>query len=117
VNQALQRGATIVTTDSLLLDRRPITRGEVRAIWVPSALTKLEQLRLVRAELDLPEIDSRCMRCGGELRLVDKEAMRDRIPPKTYRWVDEYYQCSRCGQLFWEGTHWQRVTARLQQTL
>jgi len=117
VNQALQRGATIVTTDSLLLDRRPITRGEVRAIWVPPALTKLEQLRLVRAELDLPEIDSRCMRCGGELRLVDKEAMRDRIPPKTYRWVDEYYQCSRCGQLFWEGTHWQRVTARLQQTL
>jgi len=100
-----------------LLDRRPIAHGVVRAIWVPPALTKLEQLRVVRAELDLSEIDSRCMRCGGELRRVNKEAVRDSIPPKTYRWVDEYYECSRCGQLFWEGTHWQRVTARLQQTL
>jgi uncharacterized protein with PIN domain len=117
VNQALQLGATIITTDSFLLDRRPIARGEVRAIWVPPALTKFEQLRLVRAELHLPEIDSHCMRCGGELRRVDKNAVRDLIPPKTYLWVNEYYQCSRCGQLFWEGTHWQRVTARLQQVL
>jgi uncharacterized protein with PIN domain len=115
VKDALQLGATIITTDSPLLDRRPIARGEIRAIWVPPALTKLEQLRLVRAELDLPESDSRCMRCGGELIRVDKESVRDRIPPKTYRWVDEYYQCSRCGQLFWEGTHWQRVRAKLQE--
>jgi uncharacterized protein len=117
VNQALQLGATIITTDSLLLDRRPIAQGVIRAIWVPPVLTKLEQLRLVRAELDLPVFDSRCMRCGGELRSVDKESARDRIPPKTFRWVNEYYECSGCGQLFWEGTHWQRVTVRLQETL
>jgi uncharacterized protein with PIN domain len=116
VNQALELGATIITTDSFLLDRRPVAQGQVRAIWVPPSLTKLEQLRLVRAELDLPEIDSRCMRCGGELRRVDKESARDRIPPKTYRWIDQYYECSRCAQLFWEGTHWQRVTARLEET-
>jgi uncharacterized protein len=106
-------GATIITTDSFLLDRRPIAHGRVRAIWVPPTLTKFEQLRLVRAELDLPDIDSRCMRCGGELMAVDKEQIRDRIPPRTYAWIDEYWICSRCGQLFWHGTHWQRVTKAL----
>ncbi len=117
VSEAARIGATIITTDSLLLDRRPITQEVVRAIWVPPALTKLDQLRLVQAELDLPKNDSRCMRCGGELIQVDKEAVRDRIPPKTYRWIDEYYECNRCGRLFWEGTHWQRITARLQEVL
>jgi uncharacterized protein with PIN domain len=116
VARAQELGAVVITTDSFLLDRRPIARGQVRAIWVPPTLTKFEQLRLVRAELDLPESESRCMRCGGELILVDKESMKERIPPKTFKWVDEYFVCNRCGQLFWQGTHWQRVTQRLQET-
>jgi uncharacterized protein with PIN domain len=115
VSDAEKIGATIITTDSLLLDRRPIAQGRVRAIWVPPSLTKFEQLRLVRTELDLAESDSRCMRCGGELVPVNKESVRERIPPKTYLWVNEYFQCSRCGQLFWHGTHWKRVSAKLQE--
>ena len=117
VARAEQLGAIVITTDSFLLDRRPIAHGHVRAIWVPPTLTKFEQLRLVRAELDLPETESRCMRCGGELIPVDKESVKERIPPKTYVWVDDYFVCSRCGQLFWHGTHWQRVTKRLQETV
>ena len=27
------------------------------------------------------------MSCGGELRPGDKEALRERIPPRTYRWL------------------------------
>jgi uncharacterized protein with PIN domain len=117
VAQAEALGAIVITTDSFLLDRRPIAHGRIRAIWVPPTLTKFEQLRLVRAELDLPEkdTDSRCMRCGGELILIDKEKIRDRIPPRTYAWIDEYWLCSRCGQLFWQGTHWQKVTKTLSR--
>jgi len=107
--------ATIITTDGPLLDRRAIVQGRVRAIWVPPSLTRFEQLRLVRAELDLPESDSRCMRCGGELLPVDKESLRQRVPPRTYLWLNEYFECARCGQLFWHGTHWKRVSAKLQE--
>jgi uncharacterized protein with PIN domain len=113
VARAEAMGAIVITTDSFLLDRRPVARGRVRAIWVPPTLTKFEQLRLVRAEMDLPHSDSRCMPCGGELVLVDKESVRDRIPPRTSLWVDEYYECARCGKLFWHGTHWQRVINQL----
>lgn len=109
--------ATIITTDSPLLDRRLIAHGHVRAIWVPPTLTMHEQLRLVLAELGLPEadpsLDSRCMRCGGELVDVAKEEVKDRIPPRTYKWLDEYYECRLCGQLFWHGTHWERIQQRL----
>lgn len=114
VARAEEINAVIITTDSFLLDRRPIARGRVRAVWVPPTLTIFEQLRLVRAELDLVVGESRCMRCGGELVRVDKEAVKDRIPPRTYRWLDEFWICKRCGQLFWHGTHWQRVTKKLR---
>jgi uncharacterized protein with PIN domain len=113
VREAENLGAVIITTDSFLLDRRPIAHGRVRAIWVPPTLNKFEQLRLVQAELPLAAADALCMRCGGELRAVSKEKVKERIPPKTYLWIDDYFECSRCGKLFWEGTHWRRVTERL----
>ncbi|MGZ4962328.1 MAG: Mut7-C RNAse domain-containing protein [Limisphaerales bacterium] len=115
VARAEEINAIIITTDSFLLERRPIAHGRVRAVWVPPTLTKFEQLRLVRAELDLPPGASRCMRCGGELVQVDKEAVKNRIPARTYRWLDEYWKCTRCGQLFWHGTHWKRVSERLRR--
>jgi uncharacterized protein with PIN domain len=112
--------AIIITTDSLLLDRRTIVHGQLRAIWVPPSLTKFKQLKLVRAELrervgiSEPNLHcTRCMRCGGALISISKEAAKERIPPKTFHWVDDYFECERCGQLFWEGTHWKRVSREL----
>lgn len=115
VDEARRLEALIITTDSPLLDRRVITHGEVHALWVPPSLTKFEQLELLRAELNLTSAESRCMRCGGELIEVDKEAVKERIPPKTYLWVNEYFECTRCRQLFWHGTHWQKISRRLNR--
>ena len=60
-------------------------------------------------EFGLKRHEPRCMSCGGELRRVEKEALRERIPPRTYRWLDEYFVCARCDRLFWRGTHWMRI--------
>jgi uncharacterized protein len=114
VRQTQQRGGILLTTDSMLLDRRPIVRGEIRALWVPPTLTIHEQLRYVRAELNLPHTDeSRCMRCGGALIQINKEQARSRIPPRTYKWLNDFFECTHCHQLFWEGTHWQRIQSEL----
>jgi uncharacterized protein with PIN domain len=74
----------------------------------------LEQLTLVFGELELGPRDSRCMSCGGELRQVDKEAACARIPPKTYRWRNEFFECAKCGKIFWHGTHWEKIVTRLR---
>jgi uncharacterized protein len=115
IEEARRRGAIALTTDSLLMERRPFRDGEVPAVWLPSPLTPLEQLALLFDELRLPLRPSLCMTCGGPLHSVDKEAMREHIPPRTYRWLDHYFQCQRCGQLFWHGTHWRRIQQRLAE--
>jgi uncharacterized protein with PIN domain len=111
--EAARRHAIIITTDSVVMERKQIRNGELEAYWVPPSLTRFEQLDMIRAELDLPALDSRCMRCGGELQLVDAEQVKERIPPLTYKWIKEYWQCSECQQLFCHGTHWQRINRKL----
>jgi len=115
VRQAQRRRAIILTTDSLLMERGVLRDGVVLAFWLPPTVTMEEQLAMVFRQFHLVLRDSRCTKCAGELRRVDKESVRERIPPRTARWLDEYFLCVRCQQLFWRGTHWRRISAQLQK--
>lgn len=114
LDRARKLSATIITTDSVLMERRVLRDRIIRALWLPPTLSIAEQLSLVFREFHLDRRTPRCMQCGGELSGVDKESARERIPPRTYVWLDEYFICSRCGQLFWHGTHWLRIQRQLE---
>jgi hypothetical protein len=113
LREARSLQATLLTTDAMLMERRLLRDRIIPAFWLTPTLSIPEQLALVFREFGLVVRGPRCMSCGGELRRVPKEALRDRIPPKTYRWLDEFFVCRRCDKLFWHGTHWQRILARL----
>ena len=113
VDEARAASAVLLTGDAGILKRRLIQRGTVAAVFVPSTLGRLEQLALVLRTLGLTLRPPRCMACGGALRPVPKQAVRDRIPPRTARWKDTYFVCEACDRLFWHGTHWERIAARL----
>jgi len=113
LQRARDSGATLVTTDSRIVERSVVRNGEVQAQWIPSDLPRLAQLHMLMRDLGLKVRDPRCMSCGGELRAVPKEEVADRIPPRTAGWKDDYFVCSGCGQLLWQGTHWERIARRL----
>jgi len=113
IEPALETGAVLLTSDSRFMERNLVRQGKLPTVWVSSALTLLEQLEGLLLDLCLPLKESRCMACGGQLAPVPKTAVQDRIPEKTARWKDEYFVCRECDQLFWEGTHWQRIRTRL----
>jgi len=114
VRRARSGERILLTTDSLLMERRLVRDRVVPALWLPPTLKITEQMRLVIDEFHLTLRESRCMACGGQLRRVPRESVRERIPPKTWRWLDEYFICARCDQLFWRGTHWQRIRNEMQ---
>lgn len=115
IREAQQRRATLITTDSLMMERGVLRDGIVPSVFVPSTLKCEQQLEIVFRELGLSCHEPRCMNCGGELRRVEKRAVAERIPPKTARWLDEYFVCASCNQLFWRGTHWQRIQRRIKK--
>jgi uncharacterized protein with PIN domain len=115
VEEARTWSAIVLSTDGLMMERRLLRDGIVPALWLPPTLTIPEQLELVFREFALKAKEPRCMSCGGELRQADKETLRERIPPRTYRWLDDYFLCARCGKLFWHGTHWHRIRRELDK--
>jgi uncharacterized protein with PIN domain len=115
LKKARERQAAIVTTDSMLMERRVLRDRIIPALWLPPTLSISEQLEKVFCEFDLSVGSPRCMSCGGDLMAASKESLQDRIPPRTYRWLDEYFVCSCCRKLFWHGTHWQRIRSRLKE--
>jgi hypothetical protein len=113
LKRAREAGATIITTDSMLMERRLLRDQIVPSFWLPPTLSIAEQLQRVFREFNLRVGAPRCMRCGGELVPSNKETLQTRIPPRTYRWLDDYFVCARCGKLFWHGTHWLRIRTKL----
>lgn len=113
IRDAVRGGALILTTDSALVERGVVRDGRVPALWLSSGISRLEQLRGVLVELGLRPLAPRCMSCGGALRAVAKADVRERIPPRTALWKDEYFVCAACDRLYWEGTHWEHIRARL----
>lgn len=63
------------------------------------------------------DLFARCSRCNGRVQPVAKTAVAARIPPKTALWLDEYFVCADCDQLYWEGTHVTALRARLERIL
>jgi len=59
----------------------------------------------------------RCSKCNGLLREVAKVDIAERIPPRTAKWLDTYYLCRECDQLFWEGTHVTVLRLRVEKIL
>ena len=79
-----------------------------------------EQLAQVIRDLDLSPPDepaSRCANCNGPLRHADKEAIRDSVPEYIYLSFNRFQRCSHCGNVYWEGSQYQRLRQRLRERL
>jgi len=115
VRLAQREGRTLLTSDTGILRIGIVRDREVPALYIPHGLDKQGQLAFVLRQLDLPLREPRCMACGGLLVEASREQVRARVPARTFAWVDRYYTCARCGRVFWEGTHWQKIVKALRE--
>ncbi len=114
VRLALRDGSVLLTSDTGILRIGIVRDGDVASLFLPNGLKKRDQLALVLRGLNLPLREPRCMACGGELARATREQVGDRVPPRTLEWADCYWQCHRCGQVFWQGTHWHAIARELE---
>ncbi len=113
IRLARDQGRTLLSSDTKIFQFTVIRDGIQPALFIPLGLSPLEQLGHVMDKLHLPLHEPRCMACGGELVEVPKDKLEGRVPPRTFAWLDTFWECSRCRQIFWQGTHWQRIKAAL----
>lgn len=103
----------ILTRDRRLLYHRVITHG----CWVRS-VQPAEQVREVLQRLDLwnsIQPFRYCLECNGPIQPVTKEQVLEHLEPLTKKYYDEFYQCRDCGQVYWKGSHYQKLLDKLEQ--
>ena len=103
----LEEGRILVTRDRQLLMRRSVSDG-----YYPLSDHPEEQLHeMVERFYILDTIHSftRCLKCNGELKKVDKSDIVERLEPLTKIYYERFTQCERCHAVYWEGSHFAKL--------
>ena len=66
-----------------------------------------------KLEIDLSI--SRCPKCNGQINTVSKEDIIQQLPKSTALYYDEFWRCSGCSQIYWQGAHWKKITKTLKE--
>jgi len=97
----------LLSRDRRLLMRKVVTHG-----YCPRSLEPIEQLSEVIERFDLSTRIipfHRCPRCNHPLEYVEKEAVLDRLEPLTKLYFDDFQICPACNQVYWKGSHYERM--------
>jgi uncharacterized protein with PIN domain len=115
IRLARNQARLLLSSDTGIFRIGVIRDRDVPSLWIPHALNTQQQLGFVLRKLQLPVQAPRCMACGGSLLQIPKERVTKQVPPRSYAWAKEFSQCQRCGQVFWQGTHWEKIADGLQR--
>jgi uncharacterized protein with PIN domain len=112
----------LLTRDVNLLKRSVVTRGYFVRNTQPArqVIEVLRRFECVAAARPF----TRCPRCNGLLKAIDKALVLDRVPPRTRECQDVFSQCTACTDVFsqctactavyWQGSHYDRIRQFLE---
>jgi hypothetical protein len=113
VDIAVRDKRIVLTRDRKLLFRKAVTHG----LWIRSDDVDT-QLKEVLQRLDLYDQVKplqRCMECNGGIEPVAREEVWSRLEPLTRRYYSEFYRCSRCDRVYWEGSHVEHMNGVIRE--
>ena len=56
-------------------------------------------------KVDRQKMFTICLECNEKLVDMEKEDVRDLVPPYVFENCSQYHQCPRCRKIYWMGTH------------
>lgn len=103
----------ILTRDKDLLKHRKVTHG----YWIRSDEPEHQVIEVIR-RLQLEHRFNpftRCSACNGRMRAAAKAEVTGQVPPKILGLFNEYLVCDSCGQVYWKGSHYDRILAWIER--
>ncbi len=103
IDISIKEGRIILTRDTLLIKRKAIKDY----LFIRSDDFR-EQVREVIEHFSLEPrrgFLTICIRCNTPLKSVEKESIREDVPPYVYRTQDRFMICPDCRRIYWAATH------------
>jgi len=106
----------LLTRDSDLYQRAASKGVEAFYVEGRTAAEKLAELaKRFGFSLAIDLKRSRCPRCNAEIRLTPKETLAGKVEKNTFIYYNEFWECSKCGRIYWQGAHWEGIRATLEE--
>jgi uncharacterized protein with PIN domain len=58
-----------------------------------------------------------CLHCNAPLVAVEMAQVAAQLPPGVRERYERFSTCNVCKRIFWEGSHWQRMRAMVDELL
>jgi uncharacterized protein with PIN domain len=105
---SLEENRIILTRDIGLLKVKSVSNG----YFIRDQNSKA-QLTEVLKYFDLYQAINpfnRCIKCNGKLESIEKEKIIQQLEPLTQKYFDTFFRCTHCQSIFWEGSHFDRMS-------
>ncbi|WP_083829926.1 Mut7-C RNAse domain-containing protein [Thermogladius calderae] len=106
----------VVVTRDRALHHKALKNG-LKSVYVenpgdiPKSLAVIALLTNIRLAVDFER--TRCPLCNGELVKVNKERVKGKVPDRVYSLYNDFWVCTRCGNVYWVGSHWRTIESTL----
>jgi len=60
-------------------------------------------------ELAIDMAKSRCPKCNARVGRIAKEEVGKRVETNTLEHYESFWECRKCGQIYWQGAHWVKI--------
>ena len=113
VQIAAEEKRIILTRDRHLLQARAVHRG----YWVRSGDVEVQLQEVIRRFDLFSQIVpfKRCLSCNGSIEKIAKAHILSRLEPKTILYYHTFFQCRHCGKIYWRGSHFEKLCAKIDQ--
>jgi uncharacterized protein len=113
---AKTEGRVLLTRD-LALFQQSVAKG-IDAYYLEGTreqrcLVELSKRFGIALEINLSE--SRCPKCNGKLAPISIKEVADKVEKKTLMYYHQFWQCSDCGSVYWQGSHWIKIRQALKE--
>lgn len=87
--------------------------------YIRSRTPRIQLVEVIDAFLlhDKTKPLSRCTKCNGLVEVVPKEKIVDQLDSRTSRYYNDFFRCSICNQIYWEGSHFESIEKFINENL
>jgi uncharacterized protein with PIN domain len=102
----------------LTQDRELARRQGIRCLLIQRHALE-EQIREVVDRLGPPPsaCEPRCPHCNAPLVKASPDEIRTYVPPYVFNTYEHFRRCADCGKVYWQGSHWEKVTQVIERLL
>jgi hypothetical protein len=116
IKLAKEKSKTVLTMDEELCQRA--RKHGVSAFLVPKKRIE-EQIAIIvdRFHIKIADFPSKtlCPVCNGELKQIKRKEVEGKVLEAVLKKHDKFWLCKKCGKVFWEGSHWERINESVER--